>query len=110
MAYDAELVERVRAALAGEAELGERKMFGSLCFMVGGNLAVGVTGEELLVRVGDEGQADVLSEPGVRPLSMNGRSMRKWVVVEPPRIAADDELAAWVERGVAFARSLPPKG
>ena len=40
---------------------------------------------------------------------MNGRSMRKWVVVEPPRIAADDELAAWVERGVAFARSLPPK-
>lgn len=109
MAYDAELAERLRAVLGREPALKEVKMFGALCFTVAGHLAVGVTGEELLVRMGPDGRADALSEPGVREFDMTGRPMRNWVVVGPHRIAADDELAAWADRGVGFARSLPPK-
>jgi hypothetical protein len=109
VAYDAELADRLRAVLAGEPALAEVRMFGALCFTVAGHLAVGVTGEELLVRMGPDGRADALSEPGVREFDMTGRPMRNWVVVGPQRIAADDELAAWADRGVAFARSLPAK-
>lgn len=109
MAYDEELADRLRAALAGEAGLKQVKMFGSVCFTVGGHLAVGVTGEELLVRMGPDGRADALSEPGVREFDMTGRPMRNWVVVAPPRIASDEALATWADRGVRFARSLPPK-
>ena len=109
MAYDAELAERVRAALGGEDGLAEVKRIGSLCFTVGGNLAVGVRQDELLVRMGPDGRAEALSEPGVREFDMTGRPMRNWVLVGPQRIAVDDELAAWADRGVRFARSLPPK-
>jgi hypothetical protein len=109
VAYDAELADRLRAVLAGEPAVAEVKMFGALCFTVAGHLAVGVTGEELLVRMGPDGRADALSEPGVREFDMTGRPMRNWIVVGPQRIAADDELAAWADRGVAFARSLPAK-
>jgi hypothetical protein len=51
MAYDEKLAERIRAALAGERGVDEIKMMGGLCFMVGGHMALGIVGEELMVRV-----------------------------------------------------------
>jgi hypothetical protein len=35
--------------------------------------------------------------------------MAGWLRVEAPRVERDSELRRWVERGVAYARSLPPK-
>ena len=85
-------------------------MFGGLGFIVAGNMAVGASGQGgLLVRV-DPAESDALvgSTPAY-PMEMRGRTMAGWLRVDSADVAADDELARWVERGVAYARSLPPK-
>jgi TfoX/Sxy family transcriptional regulator of competence genes len=106
MAYDEELAERIRELVAGEPRVTEKKMFGGLAFLVGGNMAVAASGQGgLLVRVDPEESEALVASSAARPMEMRGREMAGWLRVDPP----DDELAGWVERGVAFARSLPPK-
>ena len=106
MAYDEELAGRIRELVTGEPRLTEKRMFGGLAFLVGGNMAVAASGQGgLLVRVDPEESEALVASSDARPMEMRGREMAGWLRVDPP----DDELAAWVERGVAFARSLPPK-
>lgn len=110
MAYDEALAGRIRALVAGETGLSEQKMFGGLAFLVGGNMAVAASGQGgLLVRV-DPAESDELtrSTPAAM-LEMRGRSMPGWLRVAAEHVGTDDELAPWVDRGVAFARSLPKK-
>jgi TfoX/Sxy family transcriptional regulator of competence genes len=109
LAYDDLLAERVRRALAGTPGLTERKMFGGLCFMVHGHMCAGMVGSTLMVRVGAEAYADALSQPHVRPMDFTGRPMSGMVFVDPPALATDGMLAAWVARGARFTKSLPPK-
>jgi TfoX/Sxy family transcriptional regulator of competence genes len=110
MAYDEELAERVRTLVADVPAVEEKKMFGGLGFIVAGNMAVGASGQGgLLVRV-DPAESDTLVESTPAfPMEMRGRTMAGWLRVDSADVAADDELARWVERGVAYARSLPPK-
>lgn len=110
MAYDEDLANRIRELTAGDAGLTEQKMFGGLAFLIGGNMAVGASGQGgILVRV-DPAQSDALvAATSARPMEMRGRQMQGWL-----RVAADDvrdeaELAKWVELGTAYARSLPAK-
>jgi TfoX/Sxy family transcriptional regulator of competence genes len=105
MAYDEELADRIRALVAGET-VTEKKMFGGLAFLVGGNMAVAASGQGgLLVRV-DPAESDALvASSTAEPMVMRGREMAGWLRVDP----ADDELQTWVERGVSYARSLAPK-
>ncbi len=107
MAYDEELAARIRDLVASEPALTEKKMFGGLAFLVGGNMAVAASGQGgLLVRV-DPAESDALiASSSARPMEMRGREMAGWLRVDP---AGDDELATWVGRGVSFARSLAPK-
>ena len=106
MAYDEELAGRIRELVSGEPRLTEKKMFGGLAFLVGGNMAVAASSQGgLLVRVDPEESEALVASSDARPMEMRGREMPGWLRVDPP----DDELAAWVERGVTFARSLPPK-
>ena len=109
MAYDEALAARIRSALAGEPSVTEKKMFGGVAFMVGGNMACGVTGDEIMVRVGPENHEDALSRPHARPMDFTGRPMRGLVYVGRPGFESDPDLAAWVEYGASFARNLPPK-
>jgi TfoX/Sxy family transcriptional regulator of competence genes len=102
VAYDEALAGRVRAALAGEDGVSERKMFGGIAFMIAGNMAVGVRDDELMVRLGDV--EDALAQPHVRQSMMGERPMKGFILVAQ---AAD--LDAWIARGVSHARSLPPK-
>ena len=110
MAYDEALAERIRELVSGESGLTEKKMFGGLGFMVGGNMAVAASGQGgLLVRVDpDESEQLVASTPAY-PMEMRGRSMAGWLRVDSKDVEADEELAAWVGRGVSYARSLPLK-
>src|ERR1051326_5468021 len=105
MADDEGLAARVREPVAGEAALTEKKMFGGLAFLVGGNMAVAASGEGgLLVRV-DPAQSDALVEKtSARPMEMRGRSMRGWLRVDADDVRTKRELARWVERGTAYAR------
>jgi TfoX/Sxy family transcriptional regulator of competence genes len=110
MAYDRELAERIRALVAAERGITEKAMFGGLAFLVGGNMAVAASGQGgLLVRV-DPDESDALVASGKAQLmEMRGRSMRGWLRVEAGEVRTARELAKWVERGVGYARSLPPK-
>jgi hypothetical protein len=111
MAYDEELANRIREQLAGESAVTEKAMFGGLAFLLNGNMSVGIwAGNELMVRVGPDAAADALTDRHTRQPEMRGRPMRGWIVVAPEGFRSEQELAAWVGRGVGFARSLPAKG
>jgi len=84
-------------------------MFGGLAFLIGGNLAVGVMGSDLMVRVGADAHAQALGRPGARPFAMTGRPMAGWVLVGPEGYAEADEFDAWVDEGLEYATSLPAK-
>ena len=109
MAYDEALADRIRELLAARADVSERKMFGGIAFMVAGNMACGVLGEDLIVRLGDEESENALAEDGVRPFDFTGKPMRSIIYVSPERTSNDAGLADWVEMGADFATSLPPK-
>lgn len=109
MAYDEGLAERVREVIAARAALSERKMFGGIAWMLHGNMAVGIVGDDLMVRVGPNGHEAALEAPHARPMDFSGRPMKGYVYVAPPGVAADKDLAAWVARGADFAETLPPK-
>lgn len=104
MAYDETLADRVRD-LTG---LPDKKMFGGIAFLLSGTtMAVAVLGDDLLVRVGPD-RDDLLAEPGVRLMDMGGRTMAGWLLVAGETLD-DDVLRTWVDRGVTYAASLPPK-
>jgi TfoX/Sxy family transcriptional regulator of competence genes len=110
MAYDEELADRIRDLLATEPELTEQKMFGGLAFLVGGNMAVGVSGQGgLLVRVDPTESDELVESTPAYVMEMRGREMRGWLRVDADHVRTKKELAAWVDRGVSFARSLPAK-
>jgi TfoX/Sxy family transcriptional regulator of competence genes len=110
MAYDEALAGRIRDLIGNDPDVSEKSMFGGLAFMVGGNMAVGVSGQGgLMIRV-DRAQTDVLlEEPHAEPFVMRGREARGWLRVAAEGVLTDEQLEAWVQRGVDHARSLPPK-
>ena len=106
MAYDEHLAHRIRELLEGEAGLTEKKMFGGLAFLIGGNMAVAASGEGgLLVRADPEVSDDLLTPKGVRPMEMRGRQMQGWLRVDDDGVRTRDQLAPWVQRGAAYART-----
>jgi TfoX/Sxy family transcriptional regulator of competence genes len=109
VAFDEALADRVRDALSGRAGVSERKMFGGIAFMLEGKMAVGVAGEELMVRLDPEDAERARAEPHVRPMDMTGRPMKSVILVDPEATAADEDLASWVDAGADHAASLPPK-
>jgi hypothetical protein len=109
MAYDEKLADRVRDLLSVRESFSERKMFGGIGFMLGGNMACGVAGDELMVRLEPGDAEKALAEDHVRVFDMTGRPMKGWILVGPEATAADDDLAGWVDAGADFAASLPPK-
>jgi TfoX/Sxy family transcriptional regulator of competence genes len=111
MAYDEDLVNRVREQLAAENGVTEKAMFGGLAFLVNGNMAVSVSGRGgLMLRVGPDATDDALSRPHTAVVEMRGRPMRGWIRVAPDGVRTKRQLDAWVRRGVQFTRTLPRKG
>ena len=111
MAYDEALADRIRALLAGEEDVTEKKMFGGLAFLVGGNMSVSASGQGgLLLRCEPAQTAELVQEPHASTAVMRGRAMEGWLRVDAEGVQSDEELQKWVARGVAYARSLPAKG
>lgn len=109
MAYDEGLAQRVRELLNERQGTTEKKMFGGIGFILHGNMACGVIGSDLIIRVGPDHYQPALREPHVKEFDMTGRPMTGWVVVTEGGYREDTDLAAWVEKGVSFATSLPAK-
>jgi TfoX/Sxy family transcriptional regulator of competence genes len=110
MAYDEKLAQRIRELIADERGVTEKKMFGGLAFLVGGNMAIAASGQGgLLVRV-DPAESETLTRrDGVALMEMRGRSMPGWLRVDADAVRTKKQLAQWVGRGVAYAGALPPK-
>ncbi|MFZ1755978.1 MAG: TfoX/Sxy family protein, partial [Caldilineaceae bacterium] len=108
-AYDETLAARVRDILSDQFGVVEKKMFGGLAFMWRGNMTVGITNEGLMVRVGKENNEKSLAYPHTRPMDFTGKPMKGFIYVAPEGVATDDDLRAWVGRGVAFSETLPAK-
>jgi TfoX/Sxy family transcriptional regulator of competence genes len=110
VAYDEELAERIRELLATDHDVVEKKMFGGLAFLIGGNMSVSASGQGgLLLRVDPADTEGLLREPHAQPFVMRGRAMDGWLRVEPEGLKTRGQLQRWVARGVAYARSLPTK-
>jgi TfoX/Sxy family transcriptional regulator of competence genes len=110
MAYDEDLANRLRELLAGEPAITEKKMFGGLAFLVHGNMSVSASRNGgLLARVDPADTDACLARPHVQLMEMRGRTMDGWLSIAPEGLRTKRELAGWVRRSLAFARTLPPK-
>jgi len=110
VAYDEALAERIRGLIGDEAGVTEKKMFGGLAFLVGGNMAVAASGQGgVLVRVDPEQSDELVGTTDAYVMEMRGRPMAGWLRVDPEHVATDRELAKWVDLGTSYARSLPAK-
>ena len=109
MAYNEDLADRVKTALEARAVVVEKKMFGGLTFMVDGHMCCGVVQDMLMVRVGPDAHEDALAEPHARPMDFTGRALKRMVYVGSEGLQSNAALGRWVERGLAFVRSQPPK-
>ena len=110
MAYDEDLANRIRELTAGEAGVTEKKMFGGLAFLIGGNMAVAASGQGgLMVRVDPEETDELVTKPHAAPMVMRGREMQGWLRVDEEGVRTRRQLEPWVTRGVGYARSLPSK-
>ena len=111
MAYDEDLANRIRELLADEADVTEKRMFGGLAFLIGGNMSVSASGQGgLMVRCDPEQTEELVAQPHASRMVMRGREMDGWLRVADEGVRTERDLEPWVRRGVAYARSLPPKG
>jgi TfoX/Sxy family transcriptional regulator of competence genes len=110
VAYDEELATRIRELIVGESGLTEKKMFGGLSFLIGGNMAVAASGQGgVLVRVDPARSDELVARTDARLFEMRGRSMRGWLRVDSEHVRTKRQLVKWVELGTTYARSLPAK-
>lgn len=110
MTFDEDLANRVRELVGEEAALTEKRMFGGLAFLVNGHMAVSASGRGgLLVRVAPDATDQLLQRAHVHPFEMRGRELSGWLRVDDEGVRTKRQLAGWVARGIAYARSLPPK-
>ncbi len=109
MAFSEDLASRIREILDDEKNVDERKMFGGLAFMVDDHMCCGVTGDDLMLRLGEEGAQRAVEKPHVRPMDFTGRPLKGYVFVGPPAVKTEAMLRRWVEQARDFVRTLPPK-
>jgi hypothetical protein len=110
VSFDEDLATRIRELVGGEAGLTEKKMFGGLAFLIGGNMAISASGQGgVLVRVDPAKSAELAARPHAQVAVMGGREMPGWLRVEPDGVRSKAQLQRWVQEGVGYARSLPEK-
>jgi TfoX/Sxy family transcriptional regulator of competence genes len=110
VAYDEELADRIRELVADESGLTEKKMFGGLAFLIGGNMAIAASGQGgVLVRVDSEESDQLVAKTNATVMVMRGRPMQGWLRVDTKDVRTKSQLAKWVALGTAYARSLPAK-
>ena len=110
MAYNENLAQRIRAELQG-LPVSEKRMFGGVGYMLNGNMACGILGEDMIVRAGLEDYEKLLKRKHTRIFTMKGspKPMKGWLMVEPDGFKTAKQLSAWVKIGIEFALTLPPK-
>ena len=106
---DEALTSRIRQTLGPRGDVAEKRMFGGMCFMVGGNMCVGVTKGRMMIRVGKEFYDDAMSQPHSRAMDFTGKPMMGFVFVDTEGTKTLAAVARWVARGLRYNESLPRK-
>jgi hypothetical protein len=110
VAYDQELADRIRLLIGDDPRPIEKKMFGGLAFLIGGHMAITASRQGgIMVHVSPEECETLIATAGAVQVEMRGRTMPGWVRVSSDELGDDDQLKPWIERGLGYARSLPPK-
>jgi TfoX/Sxy family transcriptional regulator of competence genes len=109
MAYDEKLAARIDQAVRGWPGMSTKKMFGSIGWMLNGNICVGIWKDSLIVRCGPDEWPQLLRQPHVAEFDITGRSMKGWLLVRPPAMANESDLSQWIQRSHAFVHTLPVK-
>src|SRR3954451_18312870 len=110
MAYDEELAHRLRELLADEPDLTEKRMFGGLAFLIGGNMALSASGRGgLMVRTNPATSRELIATTHARPIEMRGREMPGWLHLSASDVRSTRELVSWVDIARNYTRSLPSK-
>ena len=110
MAYDENLAERIRSLALDEPDMTEKKMFGGLGFILDGNMAFAASSTGgLMVRIPPDDVDRLTAQPGVERFEMKGRTMNGWLHIDPAQLTEDQQLSKWMEIGIDFASTLPPK-
>ncbi|HET6349129.1 MAG TPA: TfoX/Sxy family protein [Candidatus Krumholzibacteria bacterium] len=109
MTFNEVTAMQIRSAMQNTPGLSERHMFGGVAFMLEGNMCCGVIEDNLVVRVGPDAYEGALREPHTRPMDFTGHPLRGFVYVDRDGFNNDVALKQWIERGVNFVRTLPPK-
>jgi hypothetical protein len=109
MAYSESLAERIRGIVGRRRGFAEKKMFGGMCFLLNGNMCVGVWKHSLIARLGPDQGAAALRAPHVREMDVTGKPMKGWVLIEPDGVETDEQLSAWIEQAIAFVGTLARK-
>ncbi len=109
MAYDPELAERIRQALKRRRGVSERKMFGGLCFTIRGHMCCGVIGNDLVLRLGEQGVMEALKQPHTRPMDFTGKPLKSMIYLSSEAHSDQAALKAWIDRAIKHCHTLPPK-
>jgi TfoX/Sxy family transcriptional regulator of competence genes len=109
MAHNEELAERMRARLKSRSGVVEKKMFGGIGFLINGNMACGINKQDLIVRLSEDDFEKALKQTHVRVFDMTGRPMKGWIMVSAGGYKSDKALLGWIDKGIAFAQTLPRK-
>lgn len=109
MPFNKALAERIQQQLARKKGVEEKTLFGCKCFLLNGNVVVGVWKNSLIVRLGQEDGIDALLEPHVKEFDITGKAMKGWVVIAPEGIEDDSQLSGWIQRAMKFVSKLPAK-
>jgi TfoX/Sxy family transcriptional regulator of competence genes len=110
VAYDEDLAERIRALVATQRGISEKRMFGGLAFLVEGNMAIAASGRGgILVRVGPDNSDRLVATTNASVAVMRGRPMAGWLRVSAEHLRTKRQLAKWVDLSTTYARSLPAK-
>jgi TfoX/Sxy family transcriptional regulator of competence genes len=109
MAYDEGLEARVEELLEDHEGFEKKKMFGGICWLYRGNMCAGIWKDSLIVRCGPEYQRELMGRSHVKPFDITGKAMADWILVTPEGFDGDDELKRWIDYGIRFSSTLPPK-
>jgi uncharacterized protein (TIGR02118 family) len=109
MVFDELLADRAREVLVELGNADERWMFGGVAFMRRGHMFAGVLGNRLVVGMGAEAAERALEGPNASPMDFTGRPLKGYVYADPAGVSTRDELRSWLEAGLTFLETLPPK-
>lgn len=109
MAYDKALAERLAEIIAGRSGMKEKRMFGGICYMLNGNMCVGIHKDNVIVRIGEDTAEKIMMEPYVKPMDITGKVMKGWAMIGPDGITKDKSLERFCSFAIEFVLTLQPK-